>query len=232
MVRVDQAVEARLTKAGRHFVLLVDCDKALDYKAGKTVGWGDLLASEEVYADARKGLHAAKSDLVAVFGTEDIHKIAEKILKEGEIAITAEHQRRLVAQLKRQIVDAICRNAINPQTNTPHPPARIESAMDAARVPLDIHKSADAQMQDIVHKLVTHLPIRLEVRELQIQVPASFAQSCFHVLKSYGTLKKQDWLSDGSLLVVVMLPAGQQEAFEKALGHATKGNFDLKIRSS
>ena len=46
MVRVDQAVEARLTKAGRHFVLLVDCDKALDYKAGKTVGWGDLLASE------------------------------------------------------------------------------------------------------------------------------------------------------------------------------------------
>ena len=231
MVRVDQAVEARLTKAGRHFVVLVDCDKALDYKTGKSVSLSDVLASEDVYADARKGLHAAKSDLLAVFGTEDRYKIVDNILKNGEIAITAEHQRRLINQLKRQIVDAICRNAINPQTNTPHPPARIEAAMDAARVPIDIHKSAETQVQDIVHKLAVHLPIRLEVRELQVQVPASFAQSCFHLLKSYGTLKKQDWLSDGSLLAIVALPAGQQEAFEKALGNVTKGNFDLKIRS-
>ncbi len=232
MVRVDQAIEARLTRAGRHFVILVDCDKALDYKTGKSVPLSEVLASEDVYADARKGFHAAKSDMLTVFGTEDISKIADKILKEGEIAVTAEHQRRLVDQLRRQIVDAICCNAINPQTNTPHPPARIESAMDAARVPIDIHKSAEVQMQDVVHKLAAHLPLRLEVRELQVQIPATSAQACFHILKSYGTLKKQDWLSDGSLLAIIILPAGQQETFEKALSRVTKGNFDLKIRSS
>ncbi len=231
MVQVDTAVEARITKNGKHFVVLVDCDLALAFRRGEDVALSDVLASDDVYADARKGLRAAEKDLEAAFGTSNVTAVAEKIIKHGEVVLTAEHHRRLFTQLKKQIVNAIARDAINPQTNTPHPPDRIANAMDEAKVRIDVHKHADAQVQDIVKQLSRILPIRIEVRELQVQIPAQFAQQSFRILKDMGTMKRQEWLNDGSLFAIICLPAGQQEALEHALGKLTRGDYDLKIRS-
>ncbi len=231
MVHVDSAVHARITKHGKHFVILVDCDLALAYRQGEPIALADLVASEEVYADAKKGLRASDADMQLAFNSNEFAVVADIILKKGEIVLTAEHQRKLVEQRKNQVVAIIARNAINPQTNTPHPAPRIADALTAAKVHVDVHKSADAQVGDVVKKLSAVLPIRLEMRDLQVQIPAQYAQRTFGIFKQYGTLHKQEWLSDGSLFVHLRLPAGQQEALENALRGVCKGDYNLKIRS-
>ena len=46
MVRVDQAIIARLKKEGEIFELLVDCDKALAYREGKMADLSQVVASK------------------------------------------------------------------------------------------------------------------------------------------------------------------------------------------
>src|SRR3990167_7452032 len=132
MVDVDKAIVAKLKLKGINFEILVDCDKALEYRAGRLKDLDNVLATQDIFNYVKKGLHA--SFLKETFGTDDKRKIAERIIKEGEIQLTTEHKNKLRVELKKRIVSLISRNAINPRTGLPHPPVRIEAAIDEARV--------------------------------------------------------------------------------------------------
>ncbi|HIP62955.1 MAG TPA: ribosome assembly factor SBDS, partial [Archaeoglobus profundus] len=159
MVSLEKAVIARLKKGGETFEVLVDPYLARDLKEGKEVDFEQLLAIEEVFKDARKGERASKEVLQKVFGTTDIKKIVKTIIEEGEVQITAEQRREMLEQKKRQIIEFIRRNAVDPRTGAPHPPARIERALEEAKVHIDIFKSVEAQIKDIVKALKPILPL-------------------------------------------------------------------------
>ena len=44
MVNVDKAHIAKISMQGKHFEILIDSDKAMEFKAGKSVSLGDVLA--------------------------------------------------------------------------------------------------------------------------------------------------------------------------------------------
>ena len=56
MVDVNKAIIARLKKEGEIFEILVDCDKALDFKSGKKIALDDVLATFDIFKDVKKGL--------------------------------------------------------------------------------------------------------------------------------------------------------------------------------
>jgi ribosome maturation protein SDO1 len=56
------------------------------------------------------------------FGTTDPLKIADLILKKGTLQLTTDQRRKMVEDKKRQIIDFISRQAVDPKTNLPHPP--------------------------------------------------------------------------------------------------------------
>jgi ribosome maturation protein SDO1 len=147
MVRLEEAVPARLKTHGTTFEVLVEPDGALAYRRGEGVKLEDILAVEDVFENASRGDRCAEEDLIKAFETTDVATIADKIIKKGEISLTAEQRKRFLEAKRRQVVEMIARNAINPQTKTPHPPARIEAAMAEARVNIDPTKS----IQDLVN---------------------------------------------------------------------------------
>ena len=129
MVSLDKAIIARLSLEGHHFEILVDPDAALRFR--DSGGKGDLdvakdLAIDTVFKDARKGDQVGEHTLEKVFGTADIGQIARRILQKGEFHLTTEQRRTLLEKKRKAIVALIARNAMNPQTNAPHPPGRIE----------------------------------------------------------------------------------------------------------
>ena len=69
----------------------------------------------------------------------------------------------------------ISRNSINAQTNKPNPPQRIERAMEQAKVNVDEFRPAEEQLDMVVKKLSAIMPIRMEVREVMIAIPAEYA---------------------------------------------------------
>lgn len=229
MVRVDRAIIARLKKEGETFELLVDCDAALAYREGKMTDLSLVLASKEIFADVKKGLRASEKELKRLFLTTSFESIAETILKKGEIQITAEHRNKLREEKKKQIVSFIHRNAVDAKTGHPHPPARIESAMEQAKVKIDEFHSVEAQVQEILPKLRPLIGIKLEMRELSVVVPTKHAHAVSAHLKRIANTVKEQWQKDGSLKAVIEIPAGIAEEVESALNKLSKGEVDITL---
>lgn len=220
---------ARLKKAGETFEVSIQPDEAIELKKGKDVDIKDVLNSEEIFADVRKGLLASEEKVKEVFGTSDVNEIAKKIIKEGDISLTAEYRNKLREDKKKQIITTISRNAIDPQTKLPHPISRIEAAMDEAKVVMDEFKTAEEQIDDIVKKLQPIIPIKFEMEEVEIRIPANHAPKAFPIAKGFGKIKEQRWENDGAWYGKMEVPAGLLQDMIDKLNSITHGGIDIKV---
>jgi len=220
---------ARISKSGEKFEILVKPELALDYKMGKPVGLSQFLVIEEIYSDAGKGTRASAEKLEKAFGTVDPVKIAEEIMKHGELQLTTDQRRQLVEDKRKQIVAFISRNCIDPRTGTPHPPMRIEQALAQVKYSVDPFKSADEQAKDIIEDLRTLLPIKMEQMRVAVKILAEFAPKGYGALKGYGTISKEQWQADGALVAVLEMPAGVYGPFIERLGKITQGTIQSKV---
>lgn len=220
---------ARLKKEGRTFEVVIDPDLAIVYKE-KGGDVREALHAEKIFADAHKGQHATDDELEAVFGTKDTIKIAETIIRDGMIQVTHEHREKKRAEKMKRIVELIRVNAIDARTGLPHPPIRIENAMEEAKVRIDENKSAEDQLHDVITMLRPILPLKIDVKDIELHVPANYAAKLYGTLKNYGKIKHEDWLDDGSLLVVVEIPAGLQTDLFDDVSAKTHGSVEIKVK--
>ncbi|MGA2627071.1 MAG: ribosome assembly factor SBDS [Candidatus Bathyarchaeia archaeon] len=225
----EKFTTARISKSGEKFEILVKPDPALEYKMGKQLGISQLLVIDEVYSDAGKGTHASAEKLQKAFGTEDALAIAEEIMKHGELQLTTDQRRQLVEDKRKQIVAFVARNCIDPRTGTPHPPMRIEQAMNQIKYSIDPFKSADEQAKDVIEELRVLIPIKMEQMRVAIKILAEFAPKGYGAVKGYGTISKEEWQADGALVAVVEMPAGVYGPFIERLGKVTQGTIQTKI---
>lgn len=229
MVSLDDAVIARYEREGEHFEVLVDPDMAQKIREGaEDVLLSDVLVIDAIFKDARKGDHAAENLFLKIFKTENVDEIALFIIKEGEIQLTTQQKKQMQEEKRKQIVEIIATNAINPQTKTPHPPQRIELAMEDAKVHIDPFKSPQAQVQDILKDLQKIMPIRFEKVTLAIKVPGNDYARCYGEIHDAGRLLKEEWQSDGTWIGLVEIPAGIQLDLIDRIQAKTKGQAEIK----
>ena len=229
MVDVDKAVVIRLKKGEMKFEVLVDPDKALDFKKGKSINLEEILAYPGVYHDVRRGDTIPEKELQNNFGTMDVFQVAKKVILEGEFQFTTEQRRKFVEENRRKIADIISKRGINPQTNTVHPPQRILNAMDKVGVHVDPFIEAELQVNKIVESIKPLLPIKFQRIIVQVVIPPQFSAKTYSVLKRTVEKFTEQWLNDGSLQITLDIPAGAQEDMFKKIGDLTKGNFKSSI---
>lgn len=225
----DKYTVARLTKDNEHFEVLVKSQKALDYRNGKIAAITEAIATETIFSDANKGTRVAEEQLRKAFGTTDPLKIADIILKKGTLQLTTEQRRKMVEDKRKQIIDFISRQAVDPKTNLPHPPLRIENAMEQIHYPIDPYKPVEEQAKDIVKLLRPILPLKIEQISVGIHIPAEYSARAYGAIKTFGTIKREEWRSDGSWYGIMEMPAGSYASFLNKLGEATKGSGEAKI---
>jgi ribosome maturation protein SDO1 len=220
---------AHLTKDKEHFEILVKPQKALDYRTGKIAGITEVLAAETIFADANKGTKVSEEQMRKAFETTDPLKIADVILKKGTLQLTTEQRRKMIEDKRKQVIDFISRQAVDPKTNLPHPPLRIENAMEQIRYPIDPHKPVEEQARDIVKLLRPILPLKIEQISLGVHIPAEYSARAYGAIKNFGTIKQEEWRADGSWYGILEMPAGAYASFLNKLGEITKGNGEAKI---
>ncbi len=227
-VNVDEAVVAKVKKEGKTFEILVDPRKAAAFINGNINSIEEVIASEEIYSDARKGSRASENDILKIFGTKNKLEVCSIIVKEGIVPVTVDMKRKELEQKKKQIADLIHKTAVDPNSGKPHPQQRIENAMAEARVKVE-NKPAEQQVKDVIDKIKKVLPIKYEIREILVKIPQQFAGKSFSVLKHYGKFLNEKWLEDGSLSAALEIPAGLQEDLEVDLNRLTKGNVEVVV---
>ncbi|MFH1285725.1 MAG: ribosome assembly factor SBDS [Candidatus Micrarchaeota archaeon] len=228
MSSLDKCITAHLDYCGERFELLVDSNLAYLYKTGKKTDLANLLVVEEIFKDAKKGERHKNEALQKAFKTTEVMAIAEIILKKGEIQLTTDQKRHMADEKRKKIVAILARECTDPRTSAPHPPQRIEKAMEEARIHIDPFKEAEAQLDEVLKALRLILPLKFEKAKIAVRLPAEFAPKVYGTLKEYG-IQKEEWQQNGSLIAVVEMPAGLQSEFFDKLNKLTSGKVETKL---
>ena len=228
MVSLDKAVIARMNKGGKEFEILVDPDKALEYKKGREMSVDNILVVAEIFKDARKGDRASSSDIEKAFGAPDIFKAAAEIIRHGDVQLTTEQRRKLVEEKRKQIADIIARQGIDPKTRIPHPPQRILNAMEHAHINIDPFRPAETQIKDVMEAIQPIIPIAFETLEIAVRIPVQFAGKAVFLVKKLANIKKEEWQSS-YWYCVMDIPAGMQGEIYSKLNDLAAGQVEVKV---
>ncbi len=211
------------------FEIMVDPDKGLAYKRGELGDVANVLLIDTIFTDANKGEKASAEKLEHAFETSDPMEVAKILFERGVFQLTAQQRREMMDQKLRQVIYIISRTYVDPKTKLPHPPVRIENALDDAKIQIDPFKDADEQVKDVVKALRSILPMSSENVQIALKIPAEYTGKSYGIVKDFGEIKREEWQSDGSWITVVEMPAALQVEMMEALGKATQGNIQSKI---
>ena len=213
-------VPAKLKVRGKDYEILVDLDSALKVKKGSG-DVGQALVTEAIFHNLKNGDRAGASDLKDAFGTEDINVVAEKIIKSGELELPTEYVNKERQERVKQIIDFLIRNAVDPRTNNPYTPTRIEDALNQAGVNIE-NKPIESQIGRVLEKLKSIIPIKIESKKLKATIPAVQTGKVYGLIKEYK--ESEEWLSNGDLIAIINIPVGMQMDFYDKLNSITHGS--------
>ncbi len=177
---MSKEVIARFVKSGKTFEIIVNSEKIESYKQGKLSDddFREMIITDGIFSNIRnlkrvdeglpmKNLEGTiekhdDSTLTSIFGTTDFITIAKKILNAGEIQLTTEQRKEMTERKKRQIISFIAFRAVDPRTGKPHPPQRVEFALEQLKLKIDPFIPSEQQIKDILPRLQEILPISIE----------------------------------------------------------------------
>ncbi len=229
MVSLEDAVIARYETGGNRFEILIDPKAAQSYSEGDEIDWEDAIAADGVWSDSTKGERAPDSIVNNAFETTDLIDIYKKILAEGTIQLTSQQRKEMVEQKRKRIVAHIVANAMNPQTGGPHPPQRIENAIDEVRYSVDPMETMDKQVEKIIKLIKTLIPISFEKIRVAVKIQAIYVGKCYGQITSLSKIESEEYQKDGSWIGMLEMSATSFAKLEDTLGSLTKGTAETKM---
>jgi ribosome maturation protein SDO1 len=246
---------AHIKIAGRRFEILVDPDKSWDLKKqirqfqkekekelNKTykvtvddvlvfskVPMDQIVESYIIFEDIHRGEKMSDDVIQDTFKTDKIDRVLAEILLNGELQLNKEQREKFISEKKKKLLDILTKNCINPQTSKPHPPQRIERALEEAKINIDPFNPIEDQVESIVKALQSIIPIRMERQQLLVSIPAEFTGKAYNLVKTIALITKEDWKSSGSVECVIEIPAGISVEFLDKLNKITHGRAMTKI---
>ena len=234
-VTIDRRIDlkgksiVRYEKHGRRYELLVNPEPAWLFIQGEEVEIDNIFEVYIVYENISRGVKATQDDLDVAFEGLTDREIAIKILKEGKLQLTISQRNEILKDKRIEIVDFIHIHCINPRENTPIPKDRIENAILDLGVNISYKDDVKSQALEVIDLLKPIMPIRLESVKLAVKIPPSYTGALYGFVISAGNLVQEEWLSDGSLAVVVNIPSGTQADFLEQITSKTKGKAQVKV---
>ena len=229
MVSLEDAVTARYETGGNRFEILIDPKEAQHYSEGDEIDWEEAIAADGIWNDSAKGDRAPEHLVNDTFGTNDLIEIYKKILNEGTIQLTSQQRKEMVDQKKKQIVAHVVANAMNPQTGGPHPPQRIENAIDEARFSVDPMESIEKQVEKLIKSIKILIPISFEKVKVAVKIRAIHVGKCYGQISSLGNIESEEYQKDGSWIGIMEMSAASFVKLEDTLGSLTKGTAETKM---
>lgn len=240
---MPKEIIARYFSHGKRYEILLDSDKYILYKEGKLGGIREILISDGIFRDigkvrTRERALMAESvgvvervpdeELKKVFGTADFLEVAKKIVDEGEVQITVEQRRELLEKKLKRIITFISQQAIDPRTGAPHPPQRIENAIEQAKIRIDPFRKAEEQVADVIKQLAPILPLKIERRRIALKIRIQYASGAKKAVSALGAIQREQWTTD-FWFCEVEIPAGMQEKLFADLNAITHGEVESRI---
>lgn len=215
-------------KRDKKFEILVEPDPAKEAKLeGKDHEIQRLLFVQEVFLDADKGDRASPDDLEEEFNTRQVLEAAEKIFKQGDMQLTTEQKREIREDKRKQIINMISRRVQNPKTGNPHPPKRVENALEEAGFHVDADRDVEEQFKEAIDDLRPIIPVSLDEKIVAIKIPNDDAGKAYDKIQNAAEIKEEQWGSE-YFYAKIKIPAGILSELMEEIQEITGGEAQLK----
>lgn len=215
-------------KDGKQFEILVDPDLAKEVKMeGKDHDIQRLLFVQEVFEDAGEGERASADELEEEFGTRQLMEAAEKIFEKGKMQLTTDQKAEIREDKWKQLVNMIARRAQDPKTGNPHPPQRVENALDEAGFHVNWDSNVEEEFDDAIDLLRPIIPISLDEKTVALRIPVDNAGQAYDRIQQVAEVEEEQWGNE-YFTARLTLPAGVLSELMEELQDMTSGQTEMK----
>ncbi len=226
---MDTSDAIRVRYSGdKEFEILVDPELAKEVRfEGKDHDIQRLLFVQEIFKDVGEGERASAEEIEDEFGTRQIMEAAEQIFEKGEMQLTTEQKKEMREEKYRQIVDMIARRAQDPKTGNPHPPQRVENALEEAGFNIDAFDDVEEKFQEAINDIRPIIPVSLDEKTVAIRIPVDQAGKAYDRIQSAAEVEEEEWGNDYFMCRVTM-PAGVLSSLMDDIQEIAKGKAEMK----
>ena len=214
-------------KGEKAFEILVDPEPAKEAKfEGKNHDIKKLLFVQDVFTDANAGERASPSELQQEFGTKQVMDAAEQVFEKGDMQLTTDQKKQIRKEKRKKIVNMISRRAQNPKTGNPHPPKRVENALDEAGFHVDAMESVETQFDDAIDDIRPIIPVSLDEKQVAIKIPNDKAGKAYDQIQSKADVLEEQWGNE-YFYCKIKVPAGILTELMEEIQESTSGEAVL-----
>ncbi|OWZ33637.1 SBDS family rRNA metabolism protein [Cryptococcus neoformans C23] len=180
LCRLTNVSIVRMKKGGKRFEIACYQNKVSEFRSGVENDLSEVLQIEQVFTNVPKGLVAKKEDWSKCFGTDDMAKVIEEILKKGELQINNLERTQHLSSLSREIATIVSEMTVDPSTSRKHTVGMVEKAMAEVGFSVRADRPAKAQALELIKKLGEGdvLPVRRVRMRVRITMPGKDAKRC------------------------------------------------------
>lgn len=215
-------------KGGKQFEILVDPDLAKQAKMeNEDHDIQRLLFVQEVFVDAGEGERASADELEEEFGTKQVMKAAEEIFEKGDMQLTTDQKAEIREDKWKQLINTIARRAQDPKTGNPHPPKRVENALEEAGFHVDWDSNIEEEFDDAIDILRPIIPISLDEKTVAIRIPNDKTGKAYDHIQQVADIKEEEWGNE-YFTAKLSLPAGVLSELMDELQEITSGQTEMR----
>merc|ERR1712228_55519 len=214
-------------KKGKHkFEVISKQGQILKFRDGK-VGVNSVLLVDQVFTNSVRGDVANAVDLSQVFGTDDIIKCCEEIVKNGELQYSAQERKAFVDEKTKEIVYYINKNYANPKTKLPHPADRISHCMKECKIRVDPKADTRRMAEDALKKMRGKLMFAKAVSmRAKLTIKHQHVGQCTNLIHKVATVIHEEWTGTGCVFTVELSKA-DMNSLQVALMKPTNGDYEI-----
>lgn len=223
----SDAVKVRYSN-DKEFEILVEPDLAKEAKLeGEDHDIQRMLFVQEIFTDANAGERAGADELEDEFGTRNVMDAAKEIFEQGDMQLTTEQKAEMREEKRKQVIDMIARRAQDPKTGNPHPPKRVENALEEAGFHVEWNSDVEEKFQEAIDEIRPIIPISLDEKEAAIRIPADAAGKAYDRIQAVADVSEEEWGNE-YFMARVKLPAGVLSDLMDELQDLTSGKAEIK----
>ena len=222
----EESFQVTYIKKSNHLEILVDFEKYKEFKKDQVISIWEVLISEDIFIDQRKGQVFPEKELETLFDTNNKEEILKEIVLNGKCQIPIEYTNKLRENKKKQIVNYISSNSINPQTKMKYTNEMIENEISKLSVSINPNENFIHQAEKILKKLEEKIPISLKTTILDIKIPRKYIGIFQSKIRSFGKIKKEFYENDGSLKIHLEFLEGRIEEVITFIKNSSKNECE------
>ena len=146
-VRLTNVAIVRLNRGGKRFEVAAYHNKVLNWRDGTETDMDEVLQTDKsVFQNVSKGVLAKRSDMIAVFGTDDSIAVCRAVLEQGELQVSDRERQAQYEGRFRDVSTIVAEKCVDPRTNRPYTVTTIENALRDAHFAVATARSGKQQV--------------------------------------------------------------------------------------